>query len=274
MTTGTKKAIIHFELYNFKNPSLVTVVFLHGFSGSSNDWKQIIKMLPVKFQCVAIDLIGHGKSSSPEDINSFNNDAIVAQINSVLNKLKLVNVILVGYSMGGRAALSYALKNTGRVKGLVLESTTPGIIEETLRKERRDNDEKIAGLIANDGIEKFVDYWMNLSIFETQKKLPVEKLKKVRLKKLNNNKTGLINSIRGFGQGVMPQAWEELVKIDFEVLLITGEKDLKYTDINSQMLAKIKHAEHKIITAAGHNIHLEKPEVFVSLLKDFIVKFL
>jgi 2-succinyl-6-hydroxy-2,4-cyclohexadiene-1-carboxylate synthase len=273
MITGTKKAIIHFEQYNFKNPSLFTVVFLHGFSGSSNDWKQIIKMLPVKLQCVAIDLVGHGKSFSPDDINLYNKDAIVAQINSVLNKLKLGKIILVGYSMGGRAALSYALNNPLRVKGLVLESTTPGIIQESLRKERRNSDEEIAGLIENSGIENFVDYWMHLPIFETQKKLPVEKLKEVRLKKLNNNKTGLINSIRGFGQGVMPQAWNELIKIDFKVLLITGEKDLKYTVLNSQMLAKIKNAEHKIISDAGHNIHLEKPEVFVTLLKDFIMKF-
>ena len=273
MLADTNNVQIHFERSNLKNPSLITVVFLHGFSGSSNDWQQVINMLPVSIQCCTIDLIGHGRSPSPEDVSLYSTNAVISQINSVFIKLKLQKVVLVGYSLGGRAALSFALKKPEIIKGLILESTTPGIIEESLRTERKNSDDKLAELIERDGIEKFTDYWMSLPVFETQKKLPFEKLRQVRKDKLNNSSMGLANSLRGFGQGVMPHLWNELTNIYFDVLLITGELDSKYTMLNSQMLSKIKNAEHKIISGAGHNIHLEKPEVFVSLLKDFIVKF-
>ena len=264
---------IYFEQFNFKNPSLNTIVFLHGFSGSSRDWQQIIEILPSNIQCVTVDLIGHGKSSSPDNIDFYSPDAVTSQINSVINKLNLQKIILAGYSMGGRAALSFALDNSEKIKGLILESTTPGIIKESSRKERRENDEKLISLISKDGIEKFVDYWMNLPIFETQKKFSYKKLKEAKKNKLNNNIIGLIHSLRGFGQGVMPHLWDELPKINFEVLLIAGKLDSKYAAINSRMLRKIKKAELKIIADAGHNIHLEKPEVFVTLLKEFIMKF-
>jgi 2-succinyl-6-hydroxy-2,4-cyclohexadiene-1-carboxylate synthase len=264
---------IHFEKFNLKNPASLTLIFLHGFSGSSNDWQKIIKLFKDDFQCILIDLIGHGKSSSPENVFQYNSDSVISQISSVTSKLRLEKVILVGYSMGGRAALSYAIPNNEIVKGLILESTTPGIIDESERKERMENDEKLADLIEKDGIEKFIDYWMNLPIFESQKKLPIEKLKEVRKNKLKNNITGISNSLRGFGQGVMPHLWGHLAQINFDVLLITGELDLKYSLINSQILKKIKKSEHKIIMESGHNIHLEKPEVFVTLIKDFVMKF-
>ena len=80
---------IYFEQFNFKNPSLNTIVFLHGFSGSSRDWQQIIEILPSNIQCVTVDLIGHGKSSSPDNIDFYSPDAVTLQINSVINKLNL-----------------------------------------------------------------------------------------------------------------------------------------------------------------------------------------
>ncbi len=49
----------------------IFVFLLHGFTGSSNDWKEIIPLLNKNYSYVAIDLIGHGKSDSPQNVELY-----------------------------------------------------------------------------------------------------------------------------------------------------------------------------------------------------------
>ena len=98
--------------------------------------------------------------------------------------LQIIPVIIAGYSMGGRAALSFASKYPQMIKGLILESASAGIIEENLRKERTEQDEKLAEFIETHSIEEFVDYWMNISLFDSQKNLSKEKLEEIKKSKI------------------------------------------------------------------------------------------
>ena len=42
--------------------SLPVIVFLHGFTGSSETWVEIVDSLSGKFKMIAVDLTGHGKT--------------------------------------------------------------------------------------------------------------------------------------------------------------------------------------------------------------------
>ena len=66
--------------------------------------------------------------------------------------------------MGGRLALSFAIQYPEKVRKLVLESSSPGLKTEEERN-RRIQDEKLANLIQNNGIEEFVDYWEKFRFF-------------------------------------------------------------------------------------------------------------
>jgi len=68
----------------------------------------------------------------------------------------------------------------------------------------------------------------------------------------------------------MPGYWKYLDMLRVQTLLITGESDKKFTEINSQMVKKIPHAEQHIVSGSGHNVHLEKPEEFIILVKEFL----
>ena len=175
--------------------------------------------------------------------------------------------------MGGRAALSFAVSYPGMIKALVLESTSPGIKNETDREARKRNDELLAEFIQQKGIKEFVNYWMNIDLFKNQKKLPGDKLQEQLKEKLKNNKIGLVNSLIGFGTGVMPHLYDELNKLNFPVLLITGENDVKFTKINSSIKSSFQNASHVIIKEAGHNIHFELPEIFASEVNLFLTSF-
>ena len=80
--------------------------------------------------------------------------------------------------------------------------------------------------------------------------------------KLQNSKIGLANSLRGFGTGLMPYLGNEIKKMNFPVLLITGGLDSKFTKLNKVLFKQFPNAEHKIAESVGHNFHFEKPEEF------------
>ncbi|MEG8946642.1 2-succinyl-6-hydroxy-2,4-cyclohexadiene-1-carboxylate synthase [Rosettibacter firmus] len=244
------------------------IIFLHGFTGCAEDWLFIFDKLPSEYYPIAIDLIGHGLTDSPDDPNYYTCRAIVNQLNYIFESLKIHKLILCGYSMGGRAALSYCLHYPQKIIASIFESTTAGIEDITIKKERVISDFLLAEKIREEGIESFIDYWMNNPLFKTQKEIPEYEL--IKKKKYKNSVIGLSNLLMGFSTGLMPSYWDKINQLEFPVLLITGSLDEKYTSISKRMKEKLKNAEHKIAESCGHNVHLEKPDVFIKFVLDFL----
>ncbi len=146
----------------------IPIVLLHGFTGSSSTWQRFVRACPSGFKLVTVDLPGHGRTSG-EQIKSM--DACISDLQQLFKSLQLEQFILVGYSMGGRTALSYAIKYPENVAGLVLESASPGLFDAAAREERKNKDEQLALRIEKEGITAFVDYWENIPLFQTQKQL-------------------------------------------------------------------------------------------------------
>ncbi len=246
------------------------ILMLHGFTGSNNDWQFVTDHLIKNFNVITLDLVGHGKSSSPEELDYYKLDSIIEQILQVKKHFNLNSFSLLGYSMGGRIALNFALRFPHLINNLILESTTAGIEDENQRKERVKSDLELAEFIENNSIENFIDYWMNLDIFNTQRRFSNEKINDIRNKKLGNNKLGLAKSLRGFSAGLMQPVYDQLKNMEKRTLLITGDLDSKYTEINNKILKLLPNAEHKIIKNAGHNVHLEEPKEFIKTVNDFL----
>ncbi|HLG32506.1 MAG: 2-succinyl-6-hydroxy-2,4-cyclohexadiene-1-carboxylate synthase [Ignavibacteria bacterium GWA2_35_9] len=264
---GLKLNVEFFHTVENDKPPLL---FLHGFTGSSEDWKPIVPHIDKNFSTIGIDIIGHGKSDSPQSEELYTAESISNQISSVIELTVKGKVIPVGYSMGGRAALNFSFRYPEKIAGLILESTTPGIKNEKLRDERIKSDDEIIEFIKTHTVKEFVAYWVNKEIFDTQRRFSEEKRKYIKESKLRNNPDGLANSLQGFGTGKMPPLFEHLKDIKCKTLLITGELDSKFTNINSEIVGLFPKAEHKIIKNAGHNTHLEEPEKFIGEVNQFL----
>ncbi|PID61389.1 MAG: 2-succinyl-6-hydroxy-2,4-cyclohexadiene-1-carboxylate synthase [Ignavibacteriae bacterium] len=260
---------VSFNKNKLKNKT--PILFLHGFTGSLNDWLFIKKNLPENFTPILIDLIGHGKSSSPKNIEKYTFENQVKLIRELLNTLNLNKIILVGYSMGGRLALSFAEKYPNHVEALVLISTAFGIEKKSDREERVKNDKKLSDMIKNSKIEEFIEYWINIPLFQTYNNLEEKKIKKLFQEKIKNNtKTGLQNSLLGFSTGLMQNYYPRLEGLKIKTLLLCGEFDKKFITLNQKAVKKLPNAKLEIIKAAGHNLFFEKPKDFLKLLKLFL----
>src|SRR5215217_7311259 len=102
------------------------VLLLHGFMGSSADWRGVMSVIGDRAFCIAVDLPGHGSSLglSPETYTI--TGATLAVIDA-LDKLEVERPSIASYSMGGRLALYLALRYPERCSGLFLESASPGL---------------------------------------------------------------------------------------------------------------------------------------------------
>ena len=269
-----KKIKINYKVCgNLEDKNKTTLLFVHGFSNSLSDWNEVISLINEKYNCIAIDLPGFGKSDSPIEIKYYSQDFLVELLQKFISSLKLKNIIPVGYSMGGRIVLSYVVKYHSNVKGVILESSTAGIISETERIARARSDYRLAKFIESHPIEDFVQRWVNIDLFESQKRLDESKLNHLRQEKLLLNKVGLINSLIGFSTGVMRPLWEELPNIKIPVLLISGKLDKKFISVNQKMKLVFYNATLREIDNCGHNTHLEKPKEFVKILNEFLETF-
>jgi len=243
-----------------------TLLLLHGFTGSSQNWQEITPTLSSRYRVIAIDLLGHGRTSSPLDPARYQMAEAAADLMAILDELGVTQVELLGYSMGGRLALYTASHYPHRIRRLILESASPGLKTARERRKRRQQDEALADRIERDGIEPFVNFWEKLPLWDSQKRLAAAARQKLRQQRLQNNPAGLARSLRGMGSGVQPSLWGKLGRLPMPVLLLAGALDSKFSSLNRQMAAQIPAARLEIVSGAGHTIHLERPSRFSRLI--------
>lgn len=256
----------HIEVQGKGEPLLL----LHGFTGSMATWQFLDHTLRNRFQLILVDLLGHGQTECPEDPRRYAMDEAVNDLVALIDRLKLEKVDILGYSMGGRLALGFACTHPDRVQSLILESASPGLADEKNRKARRIHDRKLAEFIRESGIQRFVDYWENIPLFESQKKLPQKQRDTLRNERLANSECGLAGSLLGMGTGSQPSWWADLEFLMMPVLLITGQQDEKFCTIAGQMQEKLKKTSWKVVRSTGHAAHLENDTVFSNHVRTFL----
>ena len=270
-----RQLVIRGQVMNLKvsgREDLPTIVFLHGFTGSVSTWQEVWDSLEGSFRLIAVDLMGHGKSAKPSDASRYEMAAQLADLDALFAELKLNNFTLVGYSMGGRIALAYTREYPDHVKSLILESTSPGLRTAEERALRVAADLKLAKRIEAEGIEHFVDFWEQIPLFQSQRNLSVEVRRKVREERLGQDEKGLSRSLQGIGTGSQPSYWSVLGEMTCPILLITGEIDGKFVGISREMKNKFPSSVHEIVKNAGHAIHVEKPTLFATMIKEHMIK--
>lgn len=100
----------------------VPIILVHGLAGDSRFFHNQLKYFGNSYKIIALDLPGHGKSSSITDqsIEMYNNS-----IEAVVKKEKIDTYILAGHSMGGIICLENYLRHKDKVKAMILISTSP-----------------------------------------------------------------------------------------------------------------------------------------------------
>ncbi len=243
--------------------------FLHGFLGAGKDWERVATTLAERFYCILPDLPGHGANTHLDVDAPLSFETLNEGLLTLLNTLDLQKTHLVGYSMGGRAALFFAVHHPARVLSLTLESASPGITDPVERRTRAGEDDARANAIRVDGVEAFVDHWYTLPLFRSLNAYPAVRAEIIARRK-HNDPAWVVKAISALSPGRQPPVWDQVSDLDLPVLLVTGALDEKYVALGNQMAARMPHARLEVVPAAGHTVHAEQPEQFFCVLENFL----
>jgi 2-succinyl-6-hydroxy-2,4-cyclohexadiene-1-carboxylate synthase len=246
------------------------ILLLHGFTGCKENWSFLAESLSKQYKVIALDLIGHGHTHSPEVHDRYSFERVCSDLHDLLEHLSISKVHLLGYSMGGRVALAFSILYPSKVASLILESSSPGLMHEEEKSTRIKADEALAAYITNNGITAFVNKWEEIPLFSSQKLLSKQVKDNIRKQRLRNNPVGLANSLKGMGTGKQPSYWGKLSSVKKPVLLLCGELDPKFCVIAEKMKKRIPQAIIFQIPEVGHAIHVEQPGVFGKIVDEFL----
>jgi 2-succinyl-6-hydroxy-2,4-cyclohexadiene-1-carboxylate synthase len=244
------------------------ILFLHGFMGSSADWREVMAALGDRTFRIAVDLPGHGASLGlPPD--SYTTEGAIRAVVGILDELEVVRPVVAGYSMGGRLALYLALRYPERCAGLFLESASPGLENSSKRAARRAADESKAKRLESGDLEAFLRDWYRQPLFASLAQ-DENLLRQTTEARRRNDPGELARSLRGMGTGSQPSLWGELESLSMPALAVAGGLDEKYAGISSRMRSINPRIRSTVVPGAGHTVHTEAPAEYVALLGRFV----
>jgi pimeloyl-ACP methyl ester carboxylesterase len=101
-----------------------TIVMVHGYTGSVEEFAWNIPFLKKKYRVVALDLPGFGLTGKPDADYTY--DYYASYVNDFMQAMRIPSAHIMGHSMGGAVSLAISLRHPDRVKSLALVSPVFG----------------------------------------------------------------------------------------------------------------------------------------------------
>lgn len=251
------------------------VVLLHGFMGDPEDWRPVADALGDRHHVLAVSLPGHGPDWQGVAIGELDMAACAAGIVDHLDALGLERPALAGYSLGGRVALFLAMHYPKKIGRLILESASPGLDTAEKRENRQAQDRILAERLANlapgsHGFRAFLEEWYAMPLFSTLQRDPAS-VQALIERRVHQCAPGLVaQSLHTLGTGSQPDLWPKLDALTVPTLAIAGELDRKFRIIAEDMARACPAMAVEILSGCGHNVHLEHPDAFVTVVRAFL----
>lgn len=176
--------------------------------------------------------------------------------------------VLLGYSLGGRLALTAALESLEsprRPAGLILLSASPGLPENTSEAERqarlhRDRQwaDRLRAITSEGGLTNFFEEWWSQELFVSPRWTPIF-YRALVSSRLVHDPQGLATVMEEASVAGQPSLWRALPSLDLPVLLIAGGADQKFSRWAAEMGRLLPRAEVCLLPDCGHSLLLENP---------------
>jgi pimeloyl-ACP methyl ester carboxylesterase len=229
------------------------VVFVHSLAGNSNHWAAQLEHLRPSRRAVALELRGHGRSEPPRN-GDYSIAGMAGDIEAVVDTLSLDRFVLVGHSMGGGVALTYAGAHPERVAALLLVDP----IGDGKQISADETKPLLAGLDSN--YETTIrEYWTGIAGPDSA----------VRER--------LLADLRATARTTVVPAFRAALQFDPDPSLARYRGPMMsivtpYNDQPFSLHRLGKGFSHRVVQDTGHWIQLDKPDDFNRLLDEFLLE--
>ena len=236
-------------------------VLVHGYLGSSEMWTFQKEFFSKGYRVIVPALPGFGESHNVKSLDSINKMA--KKIIDILDQKKIDKFNLIGHSMGGMIVQEITKLIGDRVNKLICFATgsigdIPGRFEsmdETRKKLKKEG--------AQISFSRVPTKWFVKGDKDKNYFLCENAVKNVSLETADNALLAMKNW----------RGKENLKNIKNDTLIIWGDKDTSYNFDQVDTLNKnIQNSRLEIFKDCAHNVHLEQPDQFNDLVKEFISK--
>lgn len=241
------------------------LLIIHGYLGMSDNWKTLAgQYVAAGFQTHALDMRNHGKSFHSDE---FTYDAMAHDLVEYINFHNLQKVDVIGHSMGGKAAMFFAVKHPELLNKLVVADIGPkyyrphhqdimaglNAVDFSVHTDRAAVEAAIEQHVPDFGTRQFLMknvYWV-----EPGKQLGF----RFNLDVFNN----MIDTIG--------EALPEGTTFNGLTLFLRGDKSNYIKDADFDLIkSHFPHAEIKEIKNSGHWLHAENPKDFLAETLEFL----
>jgi esterase len=251
------------------------ILFLHGGGLNAHTWDVVCLMLRNDYHCFALDQRGHGDSEW-EPTSNYSHDSQVADVEGFFAKLQLKKPLLIGHSMGGFAALGYAIKHAASLAGLVLVDVGPEL--------NMTGSKRIRDFIAMDRVLDSVDAFVERAMAFNPRRNPTLLRKSLlhNLRQLPNGKWTWKHDPNRMSMGAdfikerlerAKQILDDVHKVSCPTLILRGDRSDVFSDENaSKFAAALPHGRWVKIPNSGHTIQGDNPSGLLDALRPFIAE--
>lgn len=232
------------------------LVFVHGWSCDKSYWDEQVKTFSAKHKVVTIDLAGHGESGLER--KNYTRELFGDDVKSVVEKLNLGKVILIGHSMGGGVIIDAANKLKGKVIGLIgadtfqnLGITLPADQREPFLKPFKDNFAMAIKEFVKGMFTKTTDSLLIKKIADDMSSAPPQ----VAISSMEN-------MLADDGVSALKELNVPIISINCDRYPILEESNRKW----------VKNYKVKMMPGSGHFVMLDNPKLFDQLLQESIVE--
>ncbi|MCF6279010.1 MAG: alpha/beta hydrolase [Flavobacteriaceae bacterium] len=235
------------------------VVLLHGFLENSTMWNGITPTLSKRNRVITIDLLDHGDTECLGYVHTMEDQAKMVKF--VLNHLKLRRFTIIGHSMGGYIALSFAHLFPENTKGICLLNAT------------YQNDNRERKLLRSRAIKMAENNYENMvrisftNLFsENSRTVFKSEIKKALIEALKTPVQGYIAAQEGMK--IRKEFTSFFKNASFKKLVVIAKKD-SVIDAKKVLLFTQKNNIPVSVLQEGHMSHIENKKKLIEVLKDF-----
>lgn len=256
--------ILNYKEYGLQDSP--AVFFLHGLLGSADNWGSVSRRLSAEgLRCIAVDQRNHG--SSPHS-SGMSYPLMATDLIRLADTLGIDKFSIVGHSMGGKTAMETALEFPGRLRSVIVVDIAP-----VQYKPAYVDYINALGNISFDGVTKRSDAGRQL-----EKIVPDRNLRMFFLTNLRRDEDGLFRwriNIDGITSNY-ENIWKSIDggrQYSGPVLFLRGDNSDFVLDKHFSLIESLFPAfKVKTIEKSGHWVHTEQPEVFRTIITDFLLR--
>jgi 3-oxoadipate enol-lactonase len=232
------------------------VVLLHGFTLDARMWDAQFGPFAERYRVLRYDLRGFGRSDLPDGAEYARTD----DLRALLAHLGIARAHVIGLSMGGAAAIDFALAHPAMTRTLTtvdaaLSGYRMSVEWEALR----------GHVVAADNVAEIKARWLALPLFAPANEQPAVA---ARLAAMVADYSG-IHWVRS-DHHRRAAALDELERLRVPVLAVLGERDLPDFHVIADLLATRAGARKVVIPGSGHMSPMEAPAAFNRVVLDFL----